>query len=462
MGYGDLACQNPQSKIPTPNLDRLAAEGRRFTDAHAPTSVCTPTRYAILTGRYCWRSRLKAGVLWAWDRPLIEPDRLTLPKMLKRHGYATACVGKWHLGWDWPTTDGKPADKKHHGANVDFTRPIAGGPLTRGFDYYFGTAVPNFPPYCFIENDRTVGIPTVPKPKGMFGVPGPMLEGWDLVKILPGLTDKAVGWIDARAKESPRRPLFLYFPLTAPHTPIAPAPEFRGKSKAGAYGDFVHQVDWTVGQVMAALERNGLAADTLLIFTSDNGSPCRDGTNMNGPIHSVNRYGHHPSGILRGIKSDAWDGGHRVPYLARWPGRIPAGTTCDETVAHVDLMATVAAVLGEKLPDRARQDSYNILPALEGKKLDRPIREAVVHHSGGGMFAIRQGPWKLILGLGSGGFSRPGRIKPKPGGPAGQLYNLADDPSEKNNLYQGHPEIVQRLSALLKKYQQDGRSAPPE
>ena len=320
--------------------------------------------------------------------------------------------------------------------------------------------MPNFPPYCFIENDHTVGIPSVPKPQSMFGVPGPMLEGWDLGKILPGLTDKAVGWIDARAKDSPRRPFFLYFPLTAPHTPIAPAPEFRGKTKAGAYGDFVYQVDWTVGQVMAALERNGLADDTLLIFTSDNGSPCRDGTNMSGPINSVKRYGHNPSFIWRGIKSDAWDGGHRVPFLARWPGRIPAGTTCDETIAHVDLMATLAAVLGEQLPEDAGQDSYNILPALEGKKLDHPIREALVHHSGGGMFAIRQGPWKLILGLGSGGFSRPSRVKPKPGGPVGQLYNLADDPSEKNNLYQEHPEIVERLTALLKKYQKDGRSAP--
>jgi len=292
MGFGDLACQNPDSKVPTPNLDRLAAEGIRFTDAHSPSAVCTPTRYAALTGRYAWRTRLKRGVLWCWDRPLIEADRLTVGKLLQSLGYDTACVGKWHLGMDWPTTDGKPpvgmgsTRAKGSGSNVDFTKAIANGPTTRGFAYYFGTAVPNFPPYCFIENERTVGLPTVPKPPGMFGCPGPMLEGWKLEGILPGLMHKAVAYIDAkggRAKNEAFRqkagaPFFLYMPLTAPHTPIAPAAEFRGKSKAGAYGDFVCQVDHVVGQVLAALKRNGFAENTLVVFTSDNGSPARDGT----------------------------------------------------------------------------------------------------------------------------------------------------------------------------------------
>ncbi len=224
MGYGDLGCQNSQSKVPTPNMDRLARQGSRFTDAHSPSAVCTPTRYGILTGRFCWRTRLKRWVLWSWDGPLLEPDRLTLPELLKQQGYETAAVGKWHLGMSWPTTDGKQPKKGGMAENVDFSRPIKGGPLDHGFDYYFGVDVPNFPPYCYIENDRTIGTPTEPKPKAMFGAHGPMLPGWNLVNIMPDLTEKAVAWIDREAKKSPRKPLFLYFPLTAPHTPIAACP----------------------------------------------------------------------------------------------------------------------------------------------------------------------------------------------------------------------------------------------
>ena len=474
MGYGDMACQNPDSKIPTPNLDRLAEEGIRFTDAHSPSAVCTPTRYGLLTGRYCWRTRLKKSVLWCWDRPLIEADRLTAAKLLKGLGYDTACVGKWHLGMDWPTKDGRPpvgqgktrvADS---GANVDFTKPIANGPTTRGFDYYFGTAVPNFPPYCFVENERTVGIPTKPKPASMFGCPGPMLEGWKLEGILPGLMHKAVEYIDAKGergrgdafRQSPGAPFFLYMPLTAPHTPIAPAKQFRGASRAGAYGDFVHQVDHVVGQVLAALKRGGFEDNTLVIFTSDNGSPARDGKDMNGATRSVLRFGHNPSGRLRGIKADVWDGGHRVPFVARWPGRIKPGTTSDETTCHTDLIATCAAVVGVELPADAGEDSYNILPALLGEKLAEPIREATVHHSGGGMFAIRQGKWKLVLGLGSGGWTKVSTAAKKKKGIKGQLYDLAADPAEKNNLWRERQDVVKRLTALLAGYKQQGRSAP--
>jgi arylsulfatase A-like enzyme len=255
-------------------------------------------------------------------------------------------------------------------------------------------------------------------------------------------------------------PFFLYFPLTGPHTPIAPAAEFRGKSQAGAYGDFVHQIDHLVGQVVAALERNGLAEDTLVIFTSDNGSPCRDGTNMSGAVRSVLRYGHNPSRPWRGIKADVWDGGHRVPFIARWPRRIAAGRTSDETLCHTDLMATVATLLGATLPDDAGEDSYNILPALLGAKLDAPIREATVHHSIGALFAIRQGRWKLIAGLGSGGWTQPRGGKPKPGGPQGQLYDMAADPQEKHNLWLERPDVVTKLTALLHKYKKEGRSAP--
>lgn len=468
MGYGDLACQNPESKIPTPHLDQMAKEGIRFTDAHSPSAVCTPTRYGLLTGRYCWRTQLKRGVLWCWDKPLIEPEKLTLGKLLKEHGYDTACIGKWHLGWDWPTTDGEPpigmgkTTDDDSGTNVDFAEPISNGPITRGFDYYFGTAVPNFPPYCFIENDRTVGIPTISKPKGMFGCPGPMIEGWKLEDILPGIENKAVEYINAKGgqlqneafNQTDGQPFFLYIPLTAPHTPIAPAKEFQGKSQAGAYGDFVHQIDALVGSVNRALEQNNFADNTLIVFTSDNGSPGRDGSNMCGEVNSVRQYGHNPSYVYRGIKADIWDGGHRMPFVARWPERVPAGTTSDEIICLVDFMATIANILGVDLPLDAGEDSHNILPALMGKKLDKPIREAVVHHSGNGMFAIRQGKWKLILGRGSGGWSGSG----KPDDPLGQLYNMEVDSPEKHNFYDEHPEIVKHLTNLLEHYKEAGRS----
>lgn len=458
MGYGDLACQNPESKIPTPNLDRLAREGMRFTDAHSPSAVCSPTRYGVLTGRYCWRSRLKKGVLWTWDAPLIEEDRLTVAQLFKGAGYRTACIGKWHLGWDWPTKDGNPLDHKSTGPSVDFTKQIGGGPTSVGFDYYFGDDVPNFPPYCFIENDGAVGIPSEMKPDSMFGIPGVMLKGWKLESVMPTITTKAVEWIETCAKD-PEGPFFLYFALTAPHTPIAPADAFRGTSQAGAYGDYVVQVDHTVGQVVGALERSGVAENTLLIFTSDNGSPCRDGTKMNGRINSVRKYGHNPSRPWRGIKADAWDGGHRVPFIARWPGTIPAGQVSTELICHVDFMATAAAILSDALPADAGEDSHNLLPVLAGKSLEHPLREAVIHHSSSGLFCVRQGRWKLIVGLGAGGFSGPIR-KPKPGEPKGQLYDMHADPAEERNVYDQHPELVQRLTDLLEHYKKSGRSAP--
>jgi len=470
MGYGDLACQNPKSKIPTPNLDRLATQGIRFTDAHAPTAVCTPTRYAVLTGRYCWRSWMKKGVLGPYGKPVIEPGRLTVPAMLKSVGYKTACIGKWHLGWAWPTADGEPAAaagkkatvpeegsaKKRGGRKIDFTKPIAEGPTTRGFDTYFGTDVPNYPPYCFIENDRTLGIPTIPKPNTMFGNPGLMLEGWDLVQILPTLTKRAVACVEAAAK-TPDKPFFLYFPLTSPHTPIVPAPEFKGKSGAGDYGDWVHQTDWTVGQVLDAIDRGGLAENTLVIFASDNG-----------PEHfaytRIREFGHYSMGDLRGLKRDTWEGGHRVPFMARWPGKIKPGTTSSETVCHVDLMATLAALLGIPLPDDAAEDSYSILPALLGEKLGKPIREATVHHSCNGKFAIRQGDWVFIDAPTGDDNKEPDWLKEergyKPHTFPGELYDVSKDLSERRNLYAEHPEIVERLKALLEKYKAEGRSAP--
>jgi len=473
LGYGDLSCLNPDSKISTPNLDRLASQGMVFTDVHSGSAVCTPTRYGILTGRYCWRSPLKRSVLWAWDGPLIEPGRLTVGALLGRHGYDTACIGKWHLGWDWPTQEGsrindqiapgesRPGIRNTFGEKVDFSRPLANGPTTRGFDYYFGDDVPNFPPYCFIENDRTLGIPTRPKPPDMFGSPGPMVAGWRLEDVMPALTEKAVAFLRAKPGAEPfhRRnasPFFLYFPLTAPHTPIAPAQEFQGTSKAGAYGDYVQQVDWTVGQVLQALDDTGQAGNTLVLFTSDNGSPGRDGTNMNGAVNSVRRFGHNPSYIYRGIKADIWEGGHHEPFLARWPGRIKPGSRCGRTICLTDLLATCAEILGEPLPADAGEDSFSFLPLLLNRAPDGPVREAVVHHSIDGLFALRQGQWKFVDGVGSGGWSGKGDGLP------GQLYNLQTDPREQNNLYADpeHQPVVNRLKRLLEECKTQGCARP--
>jgi arylsulfatase A-like enzyme len=466
LGYGDLGCYNKDSKIPTPNLDRLAAEGMRFTDAHAPTSVCTPTRYALLTGRYAWRSRLRHDVLGPWGTTLIAADRLTVPALFKQHGYATMCIGKWHLGWSWPTKDGQPPRSgPDRLSNVDFTRPIADGPTTRGFDSYFGVDLPNFPPYCYIENDHTVGIPTEPN-RPEHNRPGPMVPGWNWVEIMPGITRRAVRTIDDAASASPRTPFFLYFPLTAPHYPVVPAAEFLGKSGAGEYGDFVAQVDWTVGQVLDALRRNGLADNTLVIFTSDNG-PEVTGEVKNGVYDRAQQYRHYSMGPLRGAKRDIWEAGHRVPFLARWPGKIAAGSVRDETIAHVDLMATAAALLGVKLPDNAGEDSFNLLPLLLGTKGDTPIREATVHHSASGRFAIRKGDWVLIeapTGDDNAKQGEPEWFKKERGYTAhdqpGELFDMRQDISQRRNLYAEKPEVVRSLKALLEKYKRDGRSTP--
>ncbi len=465
LGYGDLGCYNKDSKIPTPHLDRLASEGMRFTDAHAPDSVCTPTRYALLTGRYAWRSRLQRGVLGPWDKPLITSDRLTVAMLLKQHGYATACIGKWHLGMGWPTKDGTaPTSWTNPLSNVDFAKAITDGPTTRGFDFYFGTDVPNYPPYCFIENDRTVGAPTLPdtgRAEG-FNRPGPMVPGWKLVNILPELTTRAVKWVEDSAKAD--KPFFLYLPLTSPHYPVVPSPEFKGKSKVGDYGDFVMQTDWTVGQVLDALQRTGAAANTLVCFTSDNG-PEITGEVKPGAYDRVTEFQHYSMGALRGAKRDLWEGGHRVPFLARWPGKIKAGTVSGETICHVDFMATVAALLGAKLPDTAAPDSFNLLPVLFGEPLTRPAHEAVVHHAASGKFAIRKGDWVLVdarSGDDNGAKGEPAWLRKERGYTShdepGELFNVREDVSERRNQFAEHPEIVRELKALLEQYKANGRS----
>ena len=456
LGYGDLSGLNAESKIHTANMDRMAAEGMVFTDGHAASSVCTPSRYSILLGRYCWRGRLQRSVLWPYHRPLMEQDRMTLPEYLKGQGYSTACIGKWHLGWDWPfKTDRDPNIYRWQHAEeiskesfeVDYRKPIGGGPTARGFDYYFGDGVPNFPPYCWIENDRTVGIPNLPKPDSMFGAPGAMVEGWDQEAIMPTLTEKAVKYIREQARGE--EPFFLYFSLTAPHTPIVPTAQFKGKSGAGVYGDFVLQVDDTVGRINAVLQELGIEEETLVIMTSDNGSPARDGSWAD-PGTVVKSHGHEPSWILRGMKADTWDGGHRIPLIVKWPGKVEAASQCDELVCLMDIMATCAAIMGKELPAGAGPDSLNILPYLLGQKVTEPIRRELVHHGIVGMFGLRQGDWKLIMGRGSGGFT-PDEIQ-SDYDPLGQLYNLKKDIREEHNLYWQRPDMVRKLMRRLTDY----------
>ncbi|MCE9547831.1 MAG: arylsulfatase, partial [Planctomycetia bacterium] len=443
-----------------PHIDQLASDGIRFTDAHTAASVCTPSRFAILTGCYAWRSRLKLGVLDFGDPALIDAARLTWPKMLQQQGYATAAFGKWHLGWDWATKDGLPVvqNSRTWSNTIDFTRPINNGPITRGFDYFFGMVGATPTGDSLIENDQPIfqGIGKCPPIAG--AAPG-RLNPWHDYNSFPLLTDKVVWYIDRHAKQHPDQPMFIYYAITAPHMPIIPSPEFKGKTKHGDACDYIAEIDSEVGRVLKALKQNGMEENTLVLFSSDNGSPCyADGQS---PTFSIKkRYGHDPSRPWRGGKGDAWEGGHRVPLVARWPAKIKPGQTSDETICLVDLMTTSAAILGAKLPNSAAEDSYNMLPAFLGEPRTKPIREATVHHSLIGTFAIRQGPWKLIDHLGSGGFSVEQYEPPKAGQPIGQLYNLTDDPGETKNLYNERPEVVARLSALLKKYQRDGRSAP--
>jgi arylsulfatase A len=468
LGYGDIgAYKQKPSKIPTPHVDRLAKEGVRFTDAHSPASVCSPTRYALLTGRYAWRSRLQSGVVKQWEEPLLDPKQDTVAELLKRTGYTTGMVGKWHLGISWPTTDGKPAaSNEQRLSNVEFAKPFTGGPTAHGFDYYFGVDVPNYPPYCFLENDRTVGIPTLPDTGRVdgFNRPGPMLPGWKLVDILPELNRRAVKFIEDAARKD--QPFFLYYPLTSPHYPVVPAKEFQGKTTVGDYGDFVHQTDWCVGQILEALERTGKAENTLVIFTSDNG-PEITGEVKPGVYDRVQQYQHHSLDGLRGAKRDLWEAGHRVPFVARWPGKIPAGSVSHETICHVDFIATVAAIIGASVPMTSGQDSFNVLPAFLGQKTEAPLREATVHHSGSGRFAIRKGDFVLIATTTGDDNRRAGEpewMKKQRGYTAhdqpGELYNLKEDLIQKNNLYAAERAKVAELRALLEKYVTEGRSTP--
>ena len=448
MGYGDVSCLNDSSKIHTPNLDNLAGQGIMLTDAHTNSSVCTPTRYGLLTGRYAWRSPLKSGVTWSYDTNIIEPGRTTLASMLKKHDYYTACIGKWHLGMGWA---------EDAAGNIDFMQPIENGPVTNGFDYFYGiNASLDIPPYFYIENNRITAteIDTVKGMRGkMFWRKGPIGNDFKHVEVLPNLTREAIKVINNQAKAD--QPFFLYFPLPAPHTPILPTEEFLGKSGTNEYGDFVLMVDDVVGKITEALKQNGLEDNTIVFFTSDNG--CSPMANYK----ELATFGHDPSYIFRGHKADIYEGGHRVPFFVKWPGKIKPGTESDEIICTTDLLASCAAIVGDSLEDYEGEDSYNIIPALVGEKLDSPLREAIVHHSVDGNFSIRKGDWKLEFCAGSGGWSYPREKKAHELGlPPVQLYNLKTDIAEEVNVADKHPEIVDELTVLMQKYIDEGRSTP--
>lgn len=441
MGYGDPKCFNPDSRIPTPNIDRLASQGMRFTDAHAPGSVCVPSRYGLLTGRYPFRNK---GIKDPSNGPLIEKGRQTIATVLHDRGYATAMIGKWHLGFDG-------GDKFVEG------RPLRGGPIDHGFDTFFGQhASLDIPPYFYIDQDRYVQFPTDSigasrspdwsSIQGVFWRSGKIAPAYKHVEVLPTYTRKAVEFLESRAKPgaSAIKPFFLYVALTAPHTPWVPMEQYRGKSMGGLYGDFVTQVDDAVGQILDALDRAEQLKNTLVFFASDNG-----------PVWypaDVTKFGHSAAGPWRGMKGDAWEAGHRMPFIARWPGKIAPGSASDQTICFTDMMATFASAAGKPLADDTGDDSYDLMPLLMGHPATGPLREATITESSRGVLALRAGNWKLIPALGSGGFTTPAVVRPRPGDPAGQLYDLADDPGETKNLYADQPKVVARLTALLARY----------
>ncbi len=439
MGYGDLKCYNRDSKIPTPNMNRLADEGMRFTDAHAAGPLCHVSRYGLMTGQYPFRAKPHT-----WPRrATIDSDRVTLPSFLKSHGYRTAMVGKWHLGFD---EDG-------------YDKPLPGGPVDRGFDSYFGIrASTDIPPYFYIKNNQAVLPPTLEieannsegwSPiQGAFWRKGGISPDLDLEEVLPRFTDEAVKVIENHSASQAGKPLFLYLAYPAPHTPWLPDDAFVGKSGAGMYGDFTMMVDAMVGRVLKALDLAGMKEDTMVILSSDNGPVWYE--------HDVERFGHDSSGGLRGMKADAWEAGHRMPFIVRWPGRIRSGSVSQQTISFTDVLPTAASIIGKPLPKGAAPDGVSFHDVLTGKQPEaNPVREYLVVPSGNGTLTLRKGAWKLIQGLGSGGFSKPSRIQPAKGGPRGQLYHLEKDPGETQNLYQDHPELVKELEQKLKSILED-------
>lgn len=477
LGIGDLSCFNENSKLHTEHLDHLAAEGMRCTDAHASSALCTPSRYGLMTGRYNWRSELKAGVLMGYQQHLIEDGRTTLGTMFQSAGYRTACIGKWHLGLGWvlpegvdpaptqiggmrPGGPGGPGPKGSMMQKVDvrYDQVLTDGPHTRGFDYSWVTPGSlDIAPYVFIENGKVTKAPDRQSGHSDFSLAGQRtledrLAKWpvgetgadyETMAVVPDSAARVLAVLEDFC--SGEAPFFLYYPMHAPHIPCVPTPEFAGKSGLNAYGDMVLMIDSIVGDVYKTLKAHEKLEDTIFIFTSDNGSEM-----------CFAEQGHISSYIYRGLKGDIWDGGHRIPFIVRWPGEIQEGSVCNETVCLCDLMATFAEILGIFLPDDAGEDSISNLPLWHGSKA--PVREATVHSSGNGMFAIRKGKWKLEMCPGGGGMGLSG---PEASGlPPIQLYDMETDVGETTNVYAEHPQVVEELTALLTDYVFSGRSTP--
>ena len=459
LGYGDLGCYNTESKIPTPNIDQLASQGMKFMDAHSSSAVCTPTRYGVLMGRYSWRSKLKKGVLNGYGAELLEEERNTVADLMKRNGYTTGCVGKWHLGLKWGVIDKVAAPLKglnYDKQQIDFEKPISGGPNDHGFDYsYIIPASLDMEPYCYLENQQFTELPMDSTEgnslnsgfKGPFWRPGKMSPSFKFDQVLPTFIDKAITFIEDQSKSE--SPFFLYVPLPAPHTPWLPTEEYKDKSNAGMYGDFTYMVDSQVGRILKTVKEQGIEDNTLVIFTSDNGPFWKP--------EDTEEYNHKAAGDLRGMKADIWEGGHRVPFIVKWPGKIRNNSSSNQLLSLTDLFATCAAVVGDTVQTDEGEDSFNFLPVfLEAS--DDPVRTSLINHSADGMFAIRTKEWKLIEGRGSGGFTQPKRIEPGTGEPKGQLYNLQEDLSEQNNLYEQHPDVVRMLSERLNEIRDQGNS----
>ncbi|MEA3480100.1 MAG: arylsulfatase [Bacteroidota bacterium] len=468
MGYGDLNCQNTESKIPTPNLDQLASEGMRFTDAHSSSGICSPSRFALLTGTYHWRRQ--HDIVGAFGKPFFKDTDITLAQVLKTSGYTTACIGKWHLGWDWEFKNDPSGEVSQWGAmrkvylteDIEWSKAIAGGPLARGFDTYFGDGTINFPPYAWVENDRIIEVPEDQMDIHNIGFntkegewefrPGPKVKDWNPYDVLPTLTERSIEWIN---KQDKNRPFFLYFALPSPHAPIIPNDEFDGTSQAGGYGDFMVQTDWVVGQVLKTLQEKGLDDNTIVIFSADNGPEAYAWAR-------AENYGHFSMGDFRGLKQDVWEGGHHVPFIVKWPGEIEAGSVTKEVISQVDIMATLAQITGIELPENAAPDSYSFLPVLKGEKYNTPLREATIHNTYASVWGIRMGDWLYIDSPSGGHREMPESFKSLRGytdfSTDGLLFNMNDDPEQRVNLYEKYPDRIKEMDMLLQQYRKSGSS----
>ncbi len=471
LGYGDVGCYNPESRVPTPRLDALAAEGMRLTDAHSPSTVCTPSRYSILTGRMCFRTGFR-GVFTGVDGPLIETGRMTVADLLRQHGYATACVGKWHVGMTFFNQDGAPVAPRGGGLDkvreVDFSKSISDGPCDLGFDRFFGTVCCPTTDwlYAYIEDDHVVGVPSnliAPETTDWLqyehfrtGLRTPEFEFRAVDEVFLA---HSIAFLEQHVDEHPDQPFFLYHATQAVHLPALPAEEFVGVTTAGPLGDFIFQFDDVVGRILDTLERLNVAEQTLVIVTSDNGPEII-------AVRMREESGHDSARPWRGLKRDNWEGGHRVPFIARWPGMIAPGTVSDQTVCLCDLMATLADILGVDLPEDAGEDSYSLLPILTGEQTAASLRDFTLHQTISNELSIRRGPWKFLDHQGSGGNNydsellRPLNITDPNDDAPGQLYHLGHDPGETYNLYHEHPEIVAELHGLLQRARANGRNAP--